>query len=279
MRGRGHAFLAAFQFLSRFPVRTELDFTPELLKRSTRYYPMVGAAIGVVLSLISCLLAQVLPGLVSAVIVLIVWVYLTGGLHLDGWMDTADGLLSYRSRDKMLEIMKDSRVGAMGVIACVLLLLLKTALIASLLEQAALPAALLTAPLWSRWFMVYAMAAWPQARGPEGLAGRFGGMRYKSALLAGLWALVLSAAGLGLCVFIGYGAGLDLDLGSGSSSGSGWIKLGILWIVLPLAAWSVGTYVSSRISRKLGGLTGDVYGALNEGLEVLLLLIVTGVTH
>uniref|UniRef100_UPI0005850CC2 adenosylcobinamide-GDP ribazoletransferase n=1 Tax=Paenibacillus sonchi TaxID=373687 RepID=UPI0005850CC2 len=70
----------------------------------------------------------------AAVITLILWVWLTGGLHLDGWMDCADGLLSYRTRERMLEIMKDSRVGAMGVLACMLLLLLKASLLAAFLE-------------------------------------------------------------------------------------------------------------------------------------------------
>lgn len=267
MRGRGEAILAAFQFLSRFPVRAELDFTPELMRRSTRYYPVVGAAIGIVLSLCSWLVTGLLPSIPSAAILLILWVYLTGGLHLDGWMDTADGLLSYRSRDRMLEIMKDSRVGAMGVIACVLLLLLKVALIISLLEQGALPVALLTAPLWSRWFMVYAMAAWPRARGQEGLAGRFGGMNYQSSILAGIWGLLLSGAGLGLLKGLGFAAGLS------------WVQLGIGLIVPPLAAWLIGSLVARKINSKLGGLTGDVYGALNEGLEVLILLVVTGITY
>lgn len=82
-------------------------------------------------------------------------------------MDTADGLLSYRTRERMLEIMKDSRVGAMGVIACVLLLMMKAALIADFIARGNwLYGALLILPMiWSRWFMVYAISAWPNARG------------------------------------------------------------------------------------------------------------------
>ncbi|MNH80036.1 Cobalamin synthase [compost metagenome] len=267
MRGRGQAILAAFQFLSRFPVTAQLDFTPELLKRSTRFYPLVGAAIGLVTCLLSLISAWALPPLPASVVILTGWIYLTGGLHLDGLMDTADGLLSYRSREKMLEIMKDSRVGAMGVIACVLLLLLKVTLIASLLEKGALPLALLTVPLWSRWFMVHAIAGWPAARGPEGLAGQFDGMNYHSSWIAGLWALILSGAGLVLLVLWGYGAGLH------------WLQLGICYAAEPAAAWLIGSLAASRISRRLGGLTGDIYGALNEGLEVLLMMILVIIIH
>ncbi|RUT28417.1 adenosylcobinamide-GDP ribazoletransferase [Paenibacillus zeisoli] len=267
MRGRGHAILAAFQFLSRFPVTVQLDFTPELLKRSTRFYPLVGSAIGIVICLLSLISAWALPPLPASVVILIGWVYLTGGLHLDGWMDAADGLLSYRSREKMLEIMKDSRVGAMGVIACVLLLLLKVTLIASLLEKGALPLALLTVPLWSRWFMVHAIAGWPSARGVEGLAGQFDGMNYNSSRIAALLALLLSGAALVLLLLSGYEAELN------------WVQLGICYAAEPAAAWLIGSLAASKISSRLGGLTGDIYGALNEGLEVLLMLILVIIIH
>ncbi|KHL96103.1 cobalamin synthase, partial [Paenibacillus sp. IHB B 3415] len=169
MSARGDA-AAAFQFLSRFPVKYSPDFSPELLRRSVVYYPLVGAAIGLSAALGAAAAAWLLPAWPAAVITLILWVGLTGGLHLDGWMDSADALLSYRSRERMLEIMKDSRVGAMGVLACVLLLLLKASLLAALIEGGSysmLPLLLLP-PVWSRWYMVRAMARYPLARGNEG---------------------------------------------------------------------------------------------------------------
>ncbi|HEY4392033.1 MAG TPA: adenosylcobinamide-GDP ribazoletransferase, partial [Paenibacillus sp.] len=188
MRQKGRPILAAFQFLSRFPVRAELDFTPELLKRSAKYYPLVGAAIGIVIWIIGVVASLALPVLPVSVILLIAWVWLTGGLHLDGWMDSADAFLSYRPREKMLEIMKDSRVGAMGVLACVLLLLFKMTLLATLLSRGLYVsgAAMMTAPVWSRWFMSLAMRHWPTARGGEGLAARFRGQSGKDTLLATL---------------------------------------------------------------------------------------------
>ncbi|MNR04326.1 cobalamin synthase [compost metagenome] len=115
--------------------------------------------------------------------------------------------------------------------------------------------------------MVHAIAGWPAARGPEGLAGQFDGMNYHSSWIAGLWALILSGAGLVLLVLWGYGAGLH------------WLQLGICYAAEPAAAWLIGSLAASRISRRLGGLTGDIYGALNEGLEVLLMMILVIIIH
>lgn len=258
--------LAAFQFLSRFPVRAELDFTPELLRRSIPYYPLVGLAIGASIWAVSLLTSWLLPPLPAAVIALILWVWLTGGLHLDGWMDTADGLLSYRPREKMLEIMKDSRVGAMGVLACVLLLLLKASLLASLFQGGSLTMglALLLAPLWSRWFMTRAMHRWPKARQGEGLAAQFHGFGERDA-----WGSTILAVTLSVVVLL-----MTLLLSLRGANGSALLLRSLLYIGLaPFIAWAVGTWAARRISAKLGGLTGDTYGALGEGLEVVLLLL------
>lgn len=252
---------AAFQFLSRFPVPVEVNFTPEVLRRSVKYYPLVGLAIGAALCLAAAGSAWLLPTMPAAVLILAIWIWLTGGLHLDGWMDSADALLSYRSRERMLEIMKDSRVGAMGVIACILLLLLKMSLIYSLIGigYAATGAALLMAPIWSRWFMSYAMKAWPTARENEGLANRFHGLKQHSLAFSTVAAVLSSALGLTIV---------------------GWVQqvpafpmlFLVYFLAAPCIAWLVGILAAGRISKRLGGLTGDVYGALNEGLEAVLLL-------
>lgn len=264
MSDNGRSILAAFQFLSRFPVKVELDFTPELLRSSAKYYPLVGSAIGLVIWIVGATLNLALPPMPVSVIMLIVWVWLTGGLHLDGWMDSADALLSYRSRDKMLEIMKDSRVGAMGVLACVLLLMFKMTLISSLLEQGlfATIIVLLTAPVWSRWFMGWAMRVWPTARQGEGLAVRFHGLKNRDIVISSILALFLSSIG----ILVAYA--IDGDGGT-----SMWTSLALYVVLLPLVTVGVGALAARRMSKKLGGLTGDTYGALNEGLEAILLLL------
>ncbi|WP_226001114.1 adenosylcobinamide-GDP ribazoletransferase [Paenibacillus sp. BJ-4] len=281
------AVAAAFQFLSRLPVKAELDFSPELLKRSASYYPLVGAVIGLIVWCFAVLASLVLPPLPCAVLTLAVWVWLTGGLHLDGWMDAADALFSYRSRERMLEIMKDSRVGAMGVIACVLLLMLKASLLYIVLDTALvernLSGLLLLPMVWSRWFMVHAMKRWPKARNDDGLAARFADMSSGRVGLAVFWAVLVTlgaAAGQYFLAALPIGTG---GIGDSSMVGaclrtfllySENLPIWIGFVLLPLLAYGVGTFAANRVNRRLGGLTGDIYGALNELLETVLLLFI-----
>ncbi|MNW59321.1 Cobalamin synthase [compost metagenome] len=183
-------------------------------------------------------------------------------------MDSADALLSYRSRERMLEIMKDSRVGAMGVLACVLLLLLKASLLAAFIggsQYYTLPMLLLP-PVWSRWYMVRAMARYPAARGNEGLAAGFAALPLRQERRALLLAALLTLAA----------AAAPLALGAG---GTAWPQQLAAACLAPLAAVACGTLAARRISSRLGGLTGDVYGALNELLEAVVLLLLVLLQH
>lgn len=263
----GQAAAAAFQFLSRFPVKANLDYSPTLFRQSVKFYPLVGAAIGLVVWAGAAGLGYLLPPLPAAVLTLILWVGLTGGLHLDGWMDTADGILSYRPREQMLEIMKDSRVGAMGVLACVLLLMLKLSLIYSLLLDGLDASGLLLLPLiWSRWFMVHAMSSWPMARGKDGLAGKFHGLN-KGQIMAALLIAIVSSGVVASIIPLIYMDSLT------------WTTALLGFITIPLAAWVAGTWLARRLNATLGGLTGDTYGALNELLEVVALLMLVLLHH
>ncbi|MCV9949139.1 adenosylcobinamide-GDP ribazoletransferase [Paenibacillus sp. BT-177] len=283
MSSERQAVAAAFQFLSRLPVKAELDFSPELLKRSTSYYPLVGLVIAIIVWSFAALTAMVLPPVPCAILTLAVWVWLTGGLHLDGWMDAADALFSYRSRERMLEIMKDSRVGAMGVIACVLLLMLKASLLYTVLVERNGSGLLILPMVWSRWFMVHAMRRWPKARNDDGLAARFADMNGKRVGLAVFWAvLVTLCAAVGQYIFAGL-ATVTEEAGGLSLAGaylqmhlsySGFFPIWLGFALLPLLAYGAGTFVANRINRRLGGLTGDIYGALNELLETVLLLFI-----
>jgi adenosylcobinamide-GDP ribazoletransferase len=264
------ACAAAFQFLTRLPVPVSLQYDDALFRRSVVFYPLVGAVVGLLLSLAGLLLqGDLLPAIhysgvgtgVTAALLLVLWVAVTGALHLDGLMDTADGIFSHRSREQMLEIMKDSRVGAMGVVTCVLLMLCKWTLLQQWLT---LPAgvfayALPLAAIWSRWFMVVAIACWPYARAGQaagGLGGFFRGLGFKHLLINTVGAVLLSALL------------------------SGWSEPALFSrhsLAVTAAAFAttvlLGTAISVYLNRKLGGLTGDTYGALNEVLETVLLFI------
>lgn len=266
MRLWGEACAAAFQFLTRLPVPVKLDYNDALFRRSVVFYPFVGLVLGLITAAAGLLLISVLPPLPAAALLLGIWVLLTGALHLDGLMDTADGILSHRSRERMLEIMKDSRVGAMGVIAAALVLLLKWSLLTELLLAAAgsqgnLWLFLALVPLWSRWYMVVAIACWPYARqAGSGMGGFFRGVGTGHAAGSGLVALLLS-----VCVVAAGEAfgGLTLPF---------WHMVGIVGILLAVTI-GAGVLMSVSIHRKLGGLTGDTYGAMNELLEAALLLV------
>ncbi|MVO98961.1 adenosylcobinamide-GDP ribazoletransferase [Paenibacillus lutrae] len=269
---------AALQFLTRLPVPVQIEWTPAVLRRSLAFYPLVGALLGYVLLGSAWLLGIVLPELPASVLLLCIWIGLTGALHLDGLMDTADGVLSHRPRERMLEIMKDSRVGAMGVIVCVLVILLKWSALYTILHSSgkAACALLVLVPVWSRAFMTAAVAFWPYARREGGMGGFFSGGKKPFAAAAAAFAFGISLAVLGIFQLLGRQIPYDVLWGT---------SLGIVWqviltaVVLLSLTFAAGWVLASMIARKLGGLTGDTYGALNELLETVLLLAIAALVQ
>ncbi len=231
----------ALQFLTRFYVYHG-EFDEQAYGRAPVFFPLVGFFLGAAWMALYFGLSPFFPPAVTAALLVLGMVVFSGGLHLDGFMDTMDGILSGRSREKMLEIMRDSRVGAFGVLSLVCLLLLKFALLFSLPREV-LPRLLLIVPAISRWGMVYAIARFPYAR-PQGLG--LLQVRYTRGRELGLASLfTLGVSGLG-----------------------GPAGLVLLFLSLVLVH-RLGQYLTGR----LGGLTGDTYGAINEILEVFLLLL------
>ncbi|WP_308639332.1 adenosylcobinamide-GDP ribazoletransferase [Paenibacillus silvisoli] len=249
---------AAFQLLTRFPVPVVIPFTPEMLARSVVYFPLVGAVIGGIVGGAGWLLDGPVPPMPAAVILLFLWLALSGGLHMDGLMDTADGVLSYRSRERMLEIMKDSRVGAMGVLAAVLVLFFKFSVLFALMDtektldwRFAMPVTML-AFAWSRLWIVIAMNGWPLARPDEGMASLFKAVSIRHAAWAiGLQLLLIAAVLLAV---------------SGLADEAGLLLLTQAGITI-----AAGSLLAVWLTRKLGGLTGDTYGAMTELIESILL--------
>jgi adenosylcobinamide-GDP ribazoletransferase len=231
----GEFWLAA-TFLTTLPAPTFV-VPPGGLGLAARWFPLVGLVIGLLLWGVQSLAAFFFPTLLAGALVVLAWVALTGGLHLDGLADCCDGLLATTSRERRLEILRDPRVGTFGALGLILTLLFK-----ALAVGTATPVALLIAPVWARWLLLWA-ARQPQAR-PEGMGAAFA---------AGLTPGVIAIAGLLPIVLLLFAGGRGL-------------------VAAVLATLAMLALV--RLAReRLGGVTGDVYGLVVEASEVVMLLV------
>jgi cobalamin 5''-phosphate synthase/cobalamin synthase len=235
-------FLTALQFLTRIQIIRQDTVAPEAFGASVKYFPLVGAVIGAILAAFVYLTGSWLPAHTLAAAVVILEVALTGGLHCDGLMDSADGLLSGRPRERMLEIMKDSRVGANGVMAFGLLVLAKWSFLLDLLPVGPL-VVLFSMPVLGRLALVIAVTAFPYAR-PQGIGKAFADGGGRTALKIAAATAVILVAPLGPAALAALAAAVLFAVAMGRS-----------------------------VSHTLGGLTGDIYGAVTELTEVVVLLV------
>lgn len=237
------SFLIALQFLTRIPVTLRGGVSTESMARSMAVFPLIGLLIGAMAAIIHRLASTTFSGCVCDLLAVVFLIAITGNMHTDGLMDTADGFFSGKPREKILEIMHDSRVGAHGVMAGVCLLLAKYVL----LGQIPAPlkgAALIVVPALGRWAQVYAATLYPYVSGSTGTGSFVSCLGRREIALASVFSLV--AAVLLLGPVKGLGA-----VGSA------------------LAATAL---LARFADRKIGGITGDVLGALTECAEVAGLL-------
>lgn len=233
------SLLAAIRFLTIVPVPGDWGTAEEDIARSVPWFPVIGLLLGAAAAAIAWGLSFVAPPMVTAAAVVVVLLSFSGCLHMDGLADSADGMLSSRPRERILEIMKDSHTGAMGVIAIVCVLLLKFASLASLSTDVLWPAVLLM-PLAGRCAIVIQMALLPYAK-PSGLGNIF---YRRPTQLAAIWAvIVLSTAA--------------------------WCVLGSRGLVVCAVCVVVTMALSIYVYRKIGGATGDTFGAVCEIIEVV----------
>lgn len=239
--------IVALGFLTALPLPRRVDLRPERLARSIAWFPVVGAVVGGALLALDSGLAPLLPVGVRSALLLIAMVGITRGLHLDGLMDSCDGLFGGFTPERRLAIMRDSRVGAFGVLAAVGDLLLRHAALGALADGWRV-AGLLLPPIVGRWALAWALVAYPYGRG-EGLGAAFkAGADRRGAALATLLAALLAAL-----AWRPWGAAL-----------------------LPLG-WLVASAAARFMLRRLPGLTGDCYGAINELVELVVLVAIVGV--
>lgn len=234
------ALADALRFLTIIPIPGGPPLSSERFARSVALFPLAGALIGALLAGLGLASGLVWSAEARPVLLVVAWGIVTAGLHLDGASDTFDAVMSWRPRQRKLEIMRDSRVGAMGVLALIAVLALK----ATWLHAAGdgwLPAVWL-APVLGRWSMAYGLCWFPPARA-EGL-----GYAVQPHVRRGDF-VVATATALALALALAGTYGL--------------VACALVWLGAHLLAmwWT----------RDLGGLTGDTYGALCELTEVVAL--------
>lgn len=233
-------FLVGLQFLTRLTISKNVDWSEKSCGGSVKFFPLIGAVLGIFYVIAGYIIYFLLPQYDFSLsvnqigfILLILNVFLTGALHCDGFVDTMDGILSGRNRQRILEIMKDSHVGAHGVTSLILLLIGKFAMFSTLNSNFALTALFLM-PIIPRYCMSFAIIKFPYAR-PEGLGKAFHQYSGKKDLI------FPAAFTFILCALLGAQA------------------------CLVFAATIFIMFCFDRyVSNLLGGLTGDVYGATAE---------------
>ena len=231
----------ALRFLTALPVPGLPPMTEAGIVRSMAAFPLVGLVIGAGGAAVGAVAGWLWGEPLRAIVIVITWMLLTLGLHLDGIADTCDAVFSWRPRERKLEIMKDSRIGTMGALGLLAIVALKIGALVTLGEWWWLGA--LLAPMWGRWADIYGIFFFPAAC--EGGMGRtfHDQVRRVDFVIATVIALLI-----GLALSLPWGA------------------------LAVLAVWPVIHVLARRMVASLGGLTGDTYGTLAEVGEVVTLL-------
>ena len=235
-------FITCLEFLTRVRFSKRTDWRDEDFSRSVPYFPLVGLVIGSLLAAVNYGLFYIeTPLFLGVTLLLLAEIIITGGLMYDGFMDTADGVFSARSRERMLEIMKDSHVGSNAVLAIIILLLLKIAAYLELSGET-LTWVLLTMSVATRTFMVVFIVNFPYAR-KEGIGHMF--TKYAKPFYTYI-AFAVCAGIIAAC--------------------------GLQYLAVAGICFTVTLIIAQYLKTQLGGLTGDTYGALTECGNVIYLL-------
>lgn len=244
------SFFTALQFLTIIPVNIKQKIDVKSLSVSTVYFPLIGILLGMILAGVNIVLTHIPLQQVSIRIILVVLlIILTGGLHLDGLADTCDGFLGGRNKGEILKIMRDPRIGAMGVLGIISIILLKVAILISLSPHVITISVILMC-LLSRYCLTVLIYKFPYARGKGKGLVFFNGMNRRKVVISSVITLVCTL---------------------------------MLWklkgLILFIAVIAFVLLAGKYIIRKLGGMTGDTLGAVNELTEVVVLMIILSLTE
>lgn len=257
-------------FMTRIPV-PKIEYDEEKLGKAMKFFPIVGAIIGLISLLIYKLVLNIFYSSEIAVIaVIITEIIITGGIHLDGLADTFDGIFSYRSKQKMLDIMKDSRIGTNGVLSLIIYFLLKYVLLIYLTvnnligyDPRQITFYILILPIISRFCSVISCASAPYARA-SGMGKAFvDNMKFSGVLIAFFTTIIFYII-YGYLIFVNGFNAMGYLLFFANI---------ILFIFMLFCMASLSYIFSKLITRKIGGITGDTLGALLCISELIFIVI------
>nr|WP_312985635.1 adenosylcobinamide-GDP ribazoletransferase [Clostridioides sp.] len=244
-------FLLTLQFLTKIPIKYNFGFDEEFYKGIV-YFPLVGFVVGLIAYIVGLLSLNIFPALVTSVLIVLAEVLLTGGLHIDGLGDTFDALYSYRNKEKMLEIMKDSRLGTNSLLAIVFLVLLKVAFIHSFIVENMLWAVLFM-PMVSRFAVMWILYKTESPR-EKGMGNVF----------IGKATITMIGTAMIYCIAIIFTLGKGVFLLN---------RFDFLGIIITIAVVLVFVEIFKRhVYSKIDGITGDILGCTIELSEIFYII-------
>ncbi|MBW8901139.1 MAG: adenosylcobinamide-GDP ribazoletransferase [Massilia sp.] len=243
-------FFVALQFFTRLPIPAWVGFEASWLQHASRYFPLVGGVVAAIAAAVYAAAALVLPAPVAAVLSTAASIYITGAFHEDGFADTCDGLGGGMTKERALEIMKDSRVGAYGAIGIVCMLATKLSALALLPPHLAVAALFVAHPV-SRLAATALIWKLDYVRG-EGKAKP----------------LAQQMTGTEFAI-----AALTCALPAACMLATGWMTPAALAAAV-LASAAAALWLGRLFVRRLGGYTGDCLGAVQQLAEALVYVAV-----
>lgn len=239
------SLILAIQFLTRIPINIKIETKENSFADSVVWFPIAGLLIGAFNALVYWLSAMVLEGMLPIVCTVLANVCITGALHVDGLADTCDGIYSARKKERMLEIMKDSRIGSNGALAVIFDMLIRISILSSAPSDKIIWL-IFAAPITSRALTPLLMKLSVYARAEGGMGGLFLGKQS--------WSRTLAAFAAGAMIV--------------------WLFLDFVGLAAFAAAMLSIIIFRSYIYSKIQGMTGDTLGAGNEIAEIIFLLAV-----
>ena len=242
-------FIILIQFMTRLPIPLKVNYSEKKLGKSIKFFPLVGLIIGLILYFINFLIAAYLKNIfysktIIAMFLIIMEILIVGIIHIDGLADTFDGLFSYAKKEKMLEIMKDSRIGTNGTVVLILYFITKTALISEIIT------------INPKYLIIFPIIARLSTSTNAGLSdyARKSGMSNAIISANGTFEVIFAFILTNILVFFIIG-----------SKGTIIVFIAFLFII----------FFMMNVRKKIGGITGDTMGASLELISILVLFLST----